>query len=50
MHIFKENKHVISKEEVWVCICEGYMYSADTLMDLIYILNTEWKHDRHLVG
>lgn len=50
MNIFKEKAGVLSPEEVWVCICEGYIYIADTLEQLIEILNTEWKNERHLVG
>jgi len=51
--IFKENAGVISKISegpVWVCICEEYMYTANTLKDLITVLNTEWKSDKNLVG
>lgn len=48
--IFKEMAGVISPEDCWVCICEGYLYTADTLEHLIDVLNTEWKLDRHLVG
>lgn len=50
MKIFKEKAGVISESEIWVCICEGYLYTADTLEDLIIVLNNEWKHDRHLAG
>lgn len=50
MRIFKEKAGVISPEEVWVCVCEGYLYVGDTLEELIEILNTEWKQDKHLVG
>lgn len=37
-------------EPVWCCICEGYMYFADTLEQLVVVLNTEWKLDKHMVG
>ena len=50
MKIFKEEAGVISPEEVWICICEGYMYLEDTLELLVDLLNNEWKHDRHLIG
>ena len=50
MRIFKERPGVISKESVWVCIHEEYMYVADTLEALVAILNTEWEHEKHLVG
>jgi len=50
MNIFKEKAGDLSPEEVWVCICEGYIYIADTLEQLIEILNTEWKNERYLVG
>jgi len=50
MRIFKEKAGVISEEETWVCLCEGYLYTGSSLEDLIEVLNTEWKNDRHLVG
>lgn len=34
----------------YCCICEGYMYFADTLEKLVVVLNTEWKLDKHMVG
>ncbi len=50
MKIFKEKAGVISKEPIWVCICDGHLYTATTLVELIGILNTEWKLDKHLAG
>ncbi len=50
MNIFKEKSGVVSKDETWICICEGYLYTSDNLYDLIRILNNEWKHDKWLVG
>jgi hypothetical protein len=37
-------------EPVYCCIGEGYMYFADTLENLVVVLNTEWKLDKHMVG
>lgn len=48
MHIFKEKPGVISKNEVWVCIHDSWIYIADTLEELVNILNTEWEADKHL--
>jgi hypothetical protein len=48
MKIYKEELGVISKKETWVCICEGYLYTAETLEKLVELLNTEWKLDKHL--
>lgn len=50
MHIYEQKAGVISKNVCWCCIHEGYLYIGDTLEQLIVILNTEWEHDRHLVG
>ena len=50
MHIFQEKAKIISKNKIWCCIHEEYLYTADKLEDLIHILNTEWEHERHLVG
>lgn len=48
--IFQEKAGVISDNPCWCCISEGYLYIGDTLEDLAHILNSEWKHDKHLVG
>jgi acyl-ACP thioesterase len=48
--IFKERPGIISTDACWVCISEGYLYTADTLEELVDVLNTEWKKARHLVG
>jgi hypothetical protein len=48
--IFKEKPGVISINECWCCISEGYLYTADTLEDLLVMLNSEWKHENHIVG
>lgn len=37
-------------EPTYCCICGGYMYFADTLEQLVIVLNTEWKQDKHMVG
>ena len=50
MNIFLEKAGVISQEEVWVCIHQCWFYTADTLEELSKVLNTEWEHDKHLVG
>lgn len=50
MNIFKEKPGVISEDWVWVCIHEAHMYVANSLMELIAVLNTEWEDDKHLVG
>lgn len=50
MYIFKQKAGVISKKDCWVCFHSCYMYIADTLMELIWVIITEWKQDRHLVG
>ena len=50
MKIYLQEKGVIGKEDCWCCIHEGYLYIADTLEELVTVLNTEWEHDKHLVG
>lgn len=50
MRIYKEEVGVISPDECWICICKEYFYTADTLEELIEVLNTEWEDDEHLVG
>lgn len=48
--IFKEAAGVIAPTEMWVCFCDCYMYEHETLEGLINVLNTEWEHEKHLVG
>ena len=50
MHIFSQEGGVISKEDCWVCIHNDYLYTGDTLEDLVLVLNNEWEDDKHLVG
>ena len=50
MRIFEQAGGLISEEPVWICIHDGYMYIADTLFELVKILNSEWEHDKHIVG
>ena len=48
--IFKQEKDVISKEDVWVCFHKEYMYTGDTLLKLFKQIIFEFKNDRHLIG
>jgi hypothetical protein len=48
--IFKENAGVISEEPCWVCFHSYYMYTADTFLSLLYVLATEWKNEKHMIG
>ena len=50
MNIFKEKPMVISKEAIWVGIHTCYLYTHSSLVGLLWIMLTEWKHDKHLVG
>ena len=48
--IYKEKAGVISENEVWVCNFNGYLYIADTLLELEAILKNEWESEKYLVG
>ena len=50
MQIYQEKAGMISPVPCWVCICDEYMYLADTLIKLVDVLNTEWEDDKHMVG
>jgi hypothetical protein len=50
LKIYKEKPGIISKDEVWICIHDDYLYTADTLYELIGILNTEWEDVKHFAG
>lgn len=48
--IFKERAGVISPKPIWVCFESCWMYEDYSLLKLIWIIITEWRNDRHLVG
>lgn len=48
MIIFQEKPGVISEGPIWVAIHQCWLYTADTLEQLIIILYTEWEDDKHL--
>lgn len=50
MKVWKEPAGVISELPVWCCYSDGYLYIADTLLQLLLVMIKEWQHDRHLVG
>lgn len=50
MRIFQEKTGKIGKIGIWICICEDFIYLADNLPELIKLLNTEWKHEKHMIG
>ena len=50
MKIFKEKPGVISKDSIWICIDKSWMYTADSLIKLIWVIVLEWKMDKNLVG
>lgn len=49
-NIWKQKAGVISKGPCWCAYFGGYLYIEDTLLKLLWVMLTEWKHDRHLVG
>lgn len=50
LNIRVEAPGVISEDECWTAFCGPYLYTADTLFELLDVLKEEWCHDRHLVG
>jgi len=48
MKIYKEKSGVISKEPVWVCIQNRYLYTHNTLIGLLWTIITEYQEDKHL--
>jgi hypothetical protein len=39
-----------SEDGQWFWSRNGWLYNADTLIVLLWVVLTEWEHDRHLVG
>lgn len=50
MVIFKERAGIVGPHGVWVCFHGCWMYTGDTFLDLLLVMISEWKSDRHLVG
>lgn len=50
MRILKEKPGIISPNACWVAVDDEYLYIEDTLLKLLYVLLTEWKHDKHFAG
>lgn len=50
LFICRERPGVISRGACWVAIEDCYLYVASTLPGLLWLLATERRHDRHLVG
>jgi len=48
--IWREKPGVISEGQAWVCQHDCWLYAHDTLGELLWVLFTEWKQDKHLVG
>lgn len=47
----KEAPGVISQGPCWVIFHGPWMYGpTDTLIGCLWVMATEWKRDRHLVG
>lgn len=50
MRIFKEKAGMISENEIWICIDSCWLYTGDTLFELLWCILKEWRSDKHLVG
>lgn len=50
MKIWREKAGVLSEEPCWVALHGCYLYTADTLLGLLWLAVTEWNNDRHLAG
>lgn len=47
----KEKPGVISETAVWVFIdSQGWLYIEESLLDLVRVVITEWRQDKHLCG
>lgn len=51
MKVFRERPGIISPNSIWVGFgCGPYMYTHSRLIGLLWLMLTEWKDDKHLVG
>jgi hypothetical protein len=44
----REGAGIISPGPIWVCYHQEYLYCHESLLKLLWIVVTEWRHDRHL--
>jgi len=35
---------------VWICIDDAWLYMHETLAGILYQIDNEYRHDKHLVG
>ncbi len=50
MTLIKEKAGVISNGPCWCLWHNGYLYTHDTLIGVLWLAFREWNHDRHLIG
>ncbi len=50
--LYHDKAYQISKNKIW-CFFDfngAWLYTDESLLRLVYIIITEWRRDRHLVG
>lgn len=50
MRLFKEKAGVISEVACWVMIDRCWLYTGDTLLQVVWKYVSQYKSDKHLVG
>lgn len=50
MRLFREPPGIISDDASWVLLDRAWLYTSPTLVGLTWIVLTQWRSDKHLVG
>ena len=50
MKLIHDPGGMISEGPIWILFEDCYMYTDSSLVRLVWIVLTQWRHDRHLVG
>lgn len=48
--IYKAKPNDVSKKAIWVCVHDCYLYTGDTLFQLLKQMFNNWDSDQHFVG
>jgi len=48
--IFYDRDTMFPEANMWIGFHSCYIYTHKTLLGLLWVMLTEWKQDRHMIG
>jgi len=48
--IYKAKANSLSNKNVWICLSGCYLYTGDTLFQLLKQMINNWESDHHMIG